>query len=678
MRTFVIPLEPGDDSPWWKNAWKRIDPVVAAEWASVVLIALFYAAFKTYSMWVHDGDEHIYFAMAQAVVRGKMPYWDFFFAHPPVHLLVPALLFAVFGFSYNLALWIAPLASLAAGLAVWRLVRRFGPGWVGVLAMLLFLFGRTVVQSSSHLTGVNIGLMFLCWGAERLAADKPKTGGVLLALSVLTGLYFLPASVGVLALYAFYRPRRSLGALAAFLLLGLGVAVIFQIATRGQFLEQVFFFQRAKDPSGKMAWTPSFDSLKGGELVQNWTAFLGSIIGGLASFVALLVVADRGRGRGAGADAGRRKVRTSAAKVSAGDGGTLAAALRTEEVPADETPHLPPRGPLAGVRAWLGSTRRSLLATSRQAPWAALGLAGALWVACHWILLATLPVVWRYYFAVVFVGASVTTAAMVFAAWRGLRPIVKLVRDRRRGMAWSPVAFAGAIVLSFALGFGHDLALGKKYDIWNLEDEAGKEPNCEADSCRQQQTDRGCAGGECSKHGRCECVYAWQDSPTPWVPGWFNSLVRALFWGGPRMPDGGRTWSLENTLWHESRNAPMERRYLEAARTIYSRACDGDTIFGDSGTAPMLANMTGLRIAGDVFDTNQQRFDTGYIDAEDTVQRITADGLRFVVLGGNRWAREQQPIADLLEKEFQPLWPAPGDSPAGITVYVTKAPGWCE
>lgn len=270
------------------------------------------------------------------------------------------------------------------------------------------------------------------------------------------------------------------------------------------------------------------------------------------------------------------------------------------------------------------------------------------------------------------------TAAMVFAAWRGLRPVVRLVREKRRGMAWSPAVFAGAIVLSFALGFGHDLALGKKYDIWNLEEEAGEEAKCDPDGCRQAKRNKGYADGECRPGGRCEGVYAWQDSPTPWVPGWFNSLVRKLFWGGPRMPDGGRTWSLENTLWHESRNASMERRYLEAARTIYSRACDGDTIFGDSGTAPMLANMTGLRIAGDVFDTNQQRFDTGYIDAQETVERITADGLRFFVLGGNRWAREQQPIADLLEKEFQPLWPEPGDTPAGITVYVTKAPGWCE
>ncbi|MBI5500060.1 MAG: hypothetical protein HY907_07435 [Deltaproteobacteria bacterium] len=677
MRTLLRPLESGDDTPWWAGAWKRIDPIVAAEWASVALIALFYAAFKTYSMWVHDGDEHIYFAMAQAVARGKMPYWDFFFAHPPVHLLVPALLFAVFGFSYGLALWIAPLASLAAGLALWRLVRRFAPGWLGVLAMVLFLFGRTVVQSSSHLTGVNIGLAFLCWGAERLAADKPKSGGVLLALSVLTGLYFLPAGVGVLAIYALYRPRRSLGAVAAFLLLGLGTAIVFDAVTGGQFLEQVFFFQRAKDAGGKMSWTPSFDSLKGGELFHNWTAFLGAIVGGLASFVALLVVADRRRGR-AGADAGRRKVRAAGGKAQPDEDRTLAAALQTDEAPVDELPRLPPRGRFAGLRVRLGALRRTLVATTCQAPWAALGLAGALWVACHWILLATLPVVWRYYFAVVFVGASVATAAMVFAAWRGLRPVLRVIRERRRGMAWPPVVFSGAIVLSFALGFGHDLALGRKYDIWNLEEEAGEEAKCDADACRQQKRSRGYEDGECSARGRCEGVYGWQDSPAGWVPGWFNSLVRSLFWGGPRMPESGRSWAMENTLWHESRNAPMERRMLEAARAIVDRACEGDTIFGESGTAPLLANLTGLRIAGDVFDTNQQRFDTGFIDAEETVHRITNDGLRFIVLGGNRWAREEQPIADLLEQEFQPLWPGPGDTPAGITVYVTKAPGWCE
>ncbi len=53
MRTFLRTLEPGAATPFWK----RIDPLVAAEWGAVLLVSLFYLAFKTYAMWLRAGDE---------------------------------------------------------------------------------------------------------------------------------------------------------------------------------------------------------------------------------------------------------------------------------------------------------------------------------------------------------------------------------------------------------------------------------------------------------------------------------------------------------------------------------------------------------------------------------------------------------------------------------------------
>jgi hypothetical protein len=91
----------------------------------------------------------------------------------------------------------------------------------------------------------------------------------------------------------------------------------------------------------------------------------------------------------------------------------------------------------------------------------------------------------------------------------------------------------------------------------------------------------------------------------------------------------------------------------------------------------MLANLAGLRVAGNVFDTNQQRFATGFIDPRETVAQIKADHLRFLVVGSNSWFKDG-PLADLLQNDFQRLWPAQGDDAFGTTVYVTKAPGSCE
>ena len=670
MRTFLRTLEPGAATPFWK----RIDPLVAAEWGAVLLVSLFYLAFKTYAMWLRAGDEHIYFAMAQAVAHGAIPYRDFFFAHPPVHLLVPALIFRIFGFSYGVAFWIAPLACLAAGFALWRLVRRFTPGWAGVLVMIFFLFGRTVLQSGSHLTGVNMGLMFLCWGAERLSADKPKTGGILLALSVLTGIYFLPATVGVLACYAVFRPKPSLQALAAYLLLGLGVAALFDLLTRGQFFEQVVWYHRAKGPEMGSGW-PTFDKTKGAELFHNWPLFLGAIIAGIAGLVGLLVVGDTVRsGRARTGETPRRKSRSSVAAASqVGWSGHLAAALRVAEPPASENAAVEERGGFLGA---VERVRRGLVRTCTAAPWAALGVVGAAWVAAHWIFLARLAVVWRYYYAVVFVGASVASGMILVAAWHGLRELPRLVRNKKKGSAWAPVVFAGLILVGFVGFSGHDLALGKKYKIW-AEDSPEKQVACEAQSCSRGCTNDGYAAGNCDASKGCVCRYGWQDSPAGWVPGWFNSLMKSMFWGGDTIPDGKRTWSLENTMWHESRGALVEARFLEAARAIDRRACAEDAIFGDSGTAPMLANLTGLRIAGRVFDTNQQRFATGFIDPRETVQDVRADGVRFVVTGNNSWAKDG-PIAEFIKSGFQSLWPGQDDPAFGITVSIKNGPSPCE
>lgn len=677
-------------------AWRRLRPAAAAEWSAVALVVLFYAAFKTYAMWLRPGDEHIYFAMARAVAEGAIPYRDFFFAHPPVHLLVPALVFKLFGFSYPVAFWIAPTACLLAGLALWRLLRRFAPPWAAVAALVFFLFGRTVVQSSAHMTGVNIAMAFLLWGAERLAAGRPRQGGSLLALSVLTGLYTLPAALGILVCLGILRPAALRRAAVMFLLVGLGTFVSLDLVSGGALFEQVVWYQRAKGPEMGGGW-PTFDSTKGAELFHNWGLFLGAIVGGLAGFVAMAaasvtlapVRAEGGARVKRGAKARRAPASDEGPGRGAGFLGALGAALADRRRP-DATDAAAADGAAGpGFRAWLGAIRRRIVDLCAAAPWATLAVVGALWVAFHWAFLATLAVVWRYYYAVVFIGASVASAMALVALWRGLRPLPALVRARAaRASAWSPVAYGSFVALATALFWGHDLELGRKHDIWGEERvDPGKAAACAEESCARRCTNDGYVAGSCDERKGCVCRYGWADSPAGWVPARFNAAVRRLWWGGDTIPDGRGYSSIENTLWHESRGAPLEPRFLDAADAIVERACPGDTVFGDSGTAPMLANLTGLGVAGLVFDTNQQRFATGYIDPAETVRRIRADGARFVALRsggrdtsgretfGNSWA-QSGPIAGFL-REFDRIWPRTGEPEFDIVVLDRKGARSC-
>jgi hypothetical protein len=275
------------------------------------------------------------------------------------------------------------------------------------------------------------------------------------------------------------------------------------------------------------------------------------------------------------------------------------------------------------------------------------------------------------------VGAAVATAMLAVPIWYAVREIPRLVRRKAGGSAWAAVGFAFVIASTFAGFYFYDMKLGEKYKIWS-EESPEKEAACDEQACSFRCTNDGYAAGGCEARKGCVCRYGWQDSPAPWVPGWFNGLLQSLVWGGETIPDHERYGSLENTMWHESRGASQELRYLEAARAIAHRACPGDTIFGDSGTAPMLANLTGLRVAARVYDTNQQRFSLKFIDPVATVNEIQADGVRFFVVGHNSWAKPEEPLGKLLQSEFRPLWPAQGNEPFGITVHIRNGPAPCE
>ena len=58
---------------------------------------------KAYALAPAFSDENIYFYMCRRIAEGALPYRDFFFAHPPFHLIPGTLVMSVFGFSLPLA-----------------------------------------------------------------------------------------------------------------------------------------------------------------------------------------------------------------------------------------------------------------------------------------------------------------------------------------------------------------------------------------------------------------------------------------------------------------------------------------------------------------------------------------------------------------------------------------------
>lgn len=224
-------------------------PVRVLEAAVVAAIVLIYALLKTHGMHAAITDENIYYYGGHLIARGLLPYRDFFFAHPPLHLFVPALLFKLFGFSIPLAKAIPVAASMTSGLCLWALARKRVGRVAAIATLLLFWFALEQLKSSTDMTGVNLATAWMCGGLLAALSGRFLLGGVLLGCAAGTGLY-VAAGLAVLGVFSLFAPsdqgrpwaRLALGFLVAFGIVNLA----FLILAGDSFIEGVYRYHLLK------------------------------------------------------------------------------------------------------------------------------------------------------------------------------------------------------------------------------------------------------------------------------------------------------------------------------------------------------------------------------------------------------------------------------------------------
>jgi hypothetical protein len=80
---------------------------------------------------------------------------------------------------------------------------------------------------------------------------------------------------------------------------------------------------------------------------------------------------------------------------------------------------------------------------------------------------------------------------------------------------------------------------------------------------------------------------------------------------------------------HESSDLSVA---VEMAQYLREKAVSGETIFGDSGTASLVALLSGVPIAANEVDTNFMRFTSGISDLTAVLDRAKADNLTYIVV----------------------------------------------
>ncbi|MBI2660515.1 glycosyltransferase family 39 protein [Candidatus Woesearchaeota archaeon] len=243
---------------------------------SYVLLFLFAAAFVLITFkglkTAQPGDENVYYYMGKLVSEGKIPYKDFFLAHPPLQIYMIASVYKIFGFSI-IALKLIPLLStLITAFCIFKIAQKFG-NMEAITASLLFLSSYSVMFNSVFSFGIDVAAMLLIAGVYfSFNRGYYLLSGLFFGLAAITRLLAL-VPIAVILLYFLFSGKK------AFFKLSLSFLMIFLLANGAFFLasdsyfSNVYGYHLQKTFGGKENFREYFDILK-----LNWILFFSALL----------------------------------------------------------------------------------------------------------------------------------------------------------------------------------------------------------------------------------------------------------------------------------------------------------------------------------------------------------------------------------------------------------------
>jgi hypothetical protein len=700
---------------WWTQGWGRWS---TQGWGQavlgvlpVLLLLATYFVIKLETVSWSATDENIYFYDILLFSQGKMPYRDFFFAHPPLHVMLPGVLALLTAPTFLLLKLVPVAASMVSGVFLYLAGARVSR-LAGLLGAAFFLFAMEQLQASTNLTGINLTVMFVCGAFWAVVRGHHLTGGMLGGLGVLTGVY---ASVPVLALL----PAAALGGLAPALRYGSGLLsaavggnALCVLLFGERFIEQVYRYHFLKEAKVE------------GFLAPGAWHLAGLATAGLALTAAVALAVELGGAPGNLSARLRSRAVTGPAVVL----GALLVGFVVATVAADGQgplgllwhdlgrfaedkeflrffffhPHLilaPAVATVAlaasvGVRRMLrwGWTQPILPECGEAWRTTAVLVAGAGCMAAGaTVELALLPESYTFYYVLLIPGLAVLlglagswvagAAAMLGCreelnknAWTGNhhRPCMPAAHspdhagEARPDDRQSPRPCAGAAATATTMATAAAVVMFAYIPI-GLEVGEKRFPHAPAGLSAAERA--GLKPGT-EVAGDLTCYDFKENVTTP-----FSELIRERLLPRCRFQgsmEPGMYHYLWKKKWYFSRAG-------EIAEVIRSTSEDGETITGSSLLAPLLALLSGRPMAADIVDTNTKRFKTGMIDRKRVEERCVdaapegLDGcvrmeserifweqvcrtkLRYIVAGPDSFFTPQRMMRHpLVRRHFQP------------------------
>ena len=195
-------------------------------------------------------DENIYFHMGREVARGLVPYRDFFFAHPPVMLIILTATFAAAGTTWLVGTLVATAVSLGLLIGCFALTRRLIGERPALLSCVLLL-GSPGFLMSAQTDGNALSLLFVVSALVAHYKGLPATAGLLCGFATVTKLFALVAIPPIL-FDLLSGPggrsdaRRFLIALSAVAVVVMGAFLA--LSGAGRVVNPIVLYHLGKDP----------------------------------------------------------------------------------------------------------------------------------------------------------------------------------------------------------------------------------------------------------------------------------------------------------------------------------------------------------------------------------------------------------------------------------------------
>ncbi len=591
----------GDEAKWRKQSFSE-----AAFWIVATLLLLAFLLMESQGVGYTVTDENIYYYQANLVAQGELPYRDFFFAHPPLHILIPALFFYLFGFNLFLAKMISISAAMIAGIFVLLTARRILGRPAALIALCLYLFSFAVLNAGVNLTGINLTVMFLMAGFYTALCGKPLSAGALTAFALSTGFYSAAAAAAMLLAALLLSPGFGLRfAIGMFGVFGF-INLFFYILGGSSFIEGVYLYHGRKPPRDPrhMEYGPSplkalfynFYVLLTTDELKKTILYHGHLIWGfLIAIFAWFSIGFGWLARGQGKSWIPETTGSDDAEISSPAGKTK---KRSKSF-------------LSGVTAAIEPIRKffsDILKSPDGGPALVLLVGSALVV--QFSMFKRLH---SFYFVLWYPFMAIGTA---FLLDRIFRTIAAVFREDRGGKETSGKGrnrgkekrfFSAAVVPKTSTALVTCISLAFLFGCYK---------SCENWGHHVHESEFQNAGRRLD--------YPWRE---PKFLSFAGSTVKTLFWVDHRI-QGEVVPSYRQYLWNKKRHFDTAP---EIAAHIKKNTTPNETIAGASAVAPLLALLAERRIADNFVDTNTLRFRSGLSTTEEFYERVCNTPIAYIV-----------------------------------------------